>query len=320
MEVLIVGAGALGQVYGADLARGGAAVSYLVKPGQAERVRGGMTVERLRRWRPDAATTVEPARVYTEPAAVADTAWDSVWLLVDSTALRPDWLDTLRAAIGTTTVVTLDQSLGDLITLTRLWPSDQVVAVTVAELAWTTPLGTARPGPTAYYRPPGAAVILTGTPARVAPIRAALSRGGAPARIRRNGGGIARAARTVPYLAALEVADWSIATLRSDLSPASHAAFEAATIVAAERGLPAPPSRRTMEWTAWMAWGMFPALAPFDAPEYLRAHFTKVGAQTRAMLREWAELGEHRGLPAGHLRDLVAAMPPLPARADDPRQ
>jgi 2-dehydropantoate 2-reductase len=35
MNVLIVGAGALGQVFGLYLTRGGASVSYVVRPAQA---------------------------------------------------------------------------------------------------------------------------------------------------------------------------------------------------------------------------------------------------------------------------------------------
>jgi ketopantoate reductase len=68
MKVLIVGGGALGQVYGQTLARGGAPVSYLVKPGQEVAARSGFTVHRLRRLGGPATERLVPAQVLTSPA------------------------------------------------------------------------------------------------------------------------------------------------------------------------------------------------------------------------------------------------------------
>ncbi|WP_024804074.1 ketopantoate reductase family protein [Nocardia sp. BMG51109] len=317
MDVLIVGAGALGQVYGAELARGAATVSYLVKPGRADGVRDGARVARLRRLREPAAMSLTPARVYTDPGAVADTDWHSVWLFVDSTALQGAWLRPLRRAVGGSTVVSLDQSLGDRPALTAVWPAEQLVSLTVPDLAWAAPLGAPDPDHTAYYRPPGGAAVLAGSPERVAPVRALLRNAGVAARTGRVGNGVAYAARTVPYVASLEVADWSLAALRADTTPASRAAVEAATVVAAEHGLRAP-YRRVLDRQMRVMLRMLPALAPFDTESFLRAHFTKVGPQTRAMLRDWADLGEQRGLAVTHLRSLEASMPPLPAGRERP--
>ena len=49
MRVLIVGAGAVGQVYGHHLQRGGAEVTFLVKPRYETDARAGFTLWRLRR-------------------------------------------------------------------------------------------------------------------------------------------------------------------------------------------------------------------------------------------------------------------------------
>ena len=44
LRLLIVGAGAVGQVYGYHLQRGGASVAFLVRPAYAEACRGGLTL------------------------------------------------------------------------------------------------------------------------------------------------------------------------------------------------------------------------------------------------------------------------------------
>ena len=51
MKVLVVGAGAVGQVYGHALARGGARVTFLVKPKHVEEARRGFVLYELNRGR-----------------------------------------------------------------------------------------------------------------------------------------------------------------------------------------------------------------------------------------------------------------------------
>ncbi len=43
-------------------------------------------------------------------------------------------------------------------------------------------------------------------------------------------------------------------------------------------------------------------LTPFDLETYLKVHFTKVGAQTRMMMRTYVDLGRSAGLPVEHLQ------------------
>ncbi|MEU8895729.1 hypothetical protein AB0C65_07715 [Nocardia sp. NPDC048505] len=309
-----MGAGALGQVYGAELARGAATISYLVKPRQEREVRGGVSVTRLRRMRSPATASVKPARVYTDPAAVADTDWHSVWLMVDSTALTGPWLRSLGGSVGDSTIVALDQNLADRPVLAAVWPESQLVALSVADLAWSAPLGTERPERITYYRPPGGAAMLAGRPDRVAPLRAVLRDSGVRTRTGRHGTGAAYAALTVPFMAALEIANWSFNALRADTTLASQAAFEALTAVAAERGLSAPPDPRALDRRMRVMMRVLPMLTPFDLEEFMRVHGTKIGSQTRSMLSAWAELGERRMLPVSHLRALAEAMPPAPPK------
>jgi hypothetical protein len=81
MRALIVGAGSVGQVFGHHLARGGAEVSFLVKPKYADDCRRGFTLYPLGR-RPPRAQAFAAAGVLTAPEEAAGTAWDQIVVAV----------------------------------------------------------------------------------------------------------------------------------------------------------------------------------------------------------------------------------------------
>lgn len=312
MDALIVGGGAIGQVYGQSLARGGMQVSYLVRPGQESVAQAGFTLHRLRRFRAPATEHLVPAQVFTSAAAVRGSSWDMVWLCVASTSLASSWLQELRDSVGSATVVSLSQDLRDLPRLGAVWPAEQIIVFTAPELAYRAPLAGEPLEGIAYWRPPGTNTTLSGTPMRVTPVISTLRRGGAGARnVGRISQGVLQTAQNIPYIAALELAGWSLSALRAGTALAAAAAHEAASVVAAERGLPAPAGAAETDRKMRRALRLLPLLAPFDVARYLEKHFTKVGAQTRQLLEGWADAGDAQGLPVTHLRQLRRALPPL---------
>ncbi|MFI7687798.1 ketopantoate reductase family protein [Nonomuraea sp. NPDC049655] len=301
-KVLIVGAGALGQVFGAWLAAGGARVSYLVRPGREGWE--GASLYRLRRGRAPVAERVTPYEVRSEPPRER---WDMVWLCVDSPALRGDWTGALRAATGEATVVTIGQDPGDLRTLAGVWPREQIVQVTPTLLAYQAPLEREVPAPgVAYWVPPGTATGVTG--ARAPQVVAALRAGGVRARrVTRAGAGELTAARMIPYIAALESAGWRLPASGPRLRGAAAAVREAVAVVCAQHGLRAPVP--VPSWAVGLALRVLPRLLPFDLRRYLETHFTKVSAQTRLMLDGWIAEGSARALPVGRLSAVRDSLP-----------
>ncbi|WP_040838271.1 ketopantoate reductase family protein [Nocardia brevicatena] len=309
MRVLVVGDGALGQVFGIRLGFGGAAVSYLVKPGRTGWADTGRTLYRLRRLGKPVTQRLRPEGVHAETPAGT---WDMVWLCVSSTALRGSWLSELRNAIGTATVVSIGQDLHDRAVLEEVWPAEQIVQVAPSMFAYSAPLAAEVPTPgIAYWIPPGSTLEVLGDRAdrtRAEAVATALRAGGLRARpTTRADAGEGIAALTMPYIAALEVANWSLPALLSDVDPALEAAAEASAIVAARIGGRRRP--RTPKSVVKMALRLLPALTPFDLARYLEAHFTKVADQTRLMLDGWVAEGEARALPVTRLRELRSGLP-----------
>jgi 2-dehydropantoate 2-reductase len=174
------------------------------------------------------------------------------------------------------------------------------------------------PLPGEAFDPPGIAYVLPGLSpskfsgadaARVKAVTDLLRAGGCPARAVPD----ARVSLAfssclmMPMVVALEGAGWSLPALRQGdwLTLAAGAAREAMTLVGAELGVSPPWFRPLLRRPLFSLisrgakW-----LAPFDAEVYLQHHFTKVGDQTRLMMRGYLDSASARGLPSGHIATL----------------
>jgi 2-dehydropantoate 2-reductase len=194
------------------------------------------------------------------------------------------------------------------------FPGLSCVAGVVGIVAWRTPLpGHTSPGPgTAFWFPPFTASLFDGPDARTPDIRTlvhTLRRGGCPAARRRGAEalGATASALMLPVLAALEAEGWSLRDLIRGrrLAPAMSAAREALRVVDAVHGTDSRFVRfGARPWLARLGLGLAPRLVPFDFEAYLRAHFTKVGAQTHDILADYVRQGHATGLPVPELEKL----------------
>jgi ketopantoate reductase len=316
VRILVVGAGAVGQVYGHHLARGGAQVTFLVKPGHAAEMNAGLTLyplnrPRRRRGEPVRFTQFE---VLTDPAAAGAHRWDQVYLTMSSTALRAgDWFAALARAIGAATLVLLQSGPDDHAFVRRHLPEEQIVQGIITLISYRAPLpGETRfgaPG-TAYWFPPLAASPVSGQ--RRDSVVAALQAGGLPARRIRDVGAVAAfpTALLMPLLAVLEQAGWTFRGLREPgrLRLATHAADQALAVMARHRAQRSPwPLRLFCRPTpVRLLLAVAPRIMPLDLETYLRVHFTKVGDQTRDFLHTYLTLGRTAGLPTDGLERLSA--------------
>lgn len=322
MKVLIVGAGAVGQVFGRHTQLGGAELAFLVRPAYASAVEQGLTLYALgqpERWTP---RTLSASAVLTDATQVPAFAPDGIFLCVSSTALRQGpWLSELATAAPQATVVTLQPGLEDrayvIETLTTAIGSDdaaaaeeRVVSGLIGFMSYTAPL----PGDpidipgTAYWVPPLTDLPFSGQ--RAEAVVELLRRGGLAAK--RHADVAARLAFAGPLLqmqiVALECAGWSFAELRRQ-RPLRQLAFEASVeaIQLAERHVDqrAPLALRLLRpWMLDAGLRLMARLAPFDLERFFELHFTKVGDQTRDQLRRMQQLAAGYQLPAGAIAAL----------------
>ncbi|MEQ1569814.1 MAG: hypothetical protein ABMA64_29530, partial [Myxococcota bacterium] len=136
-----------------------------------------------------------------------------------------------------------------------------------------------------------------------------LRRGGMPAVVRTGLAGPSAFGSAVmgTYVTALRAAGWSFAALDPELMrTAAHAVTEANEVVEQRLGQRAPRGLgfvgpRTVPLGLWLG----ARVLPLPLETYLRVHFTKVGAQTRASLEHLVATGEAQGRPMASMRELL---------------
>lgn len=320
-NILIVGAGAVGQTYGFHLARGGARVSYLVKDKYRAQLERGFLLYRHRllgspriiHWSDFGAFSLDAL------AEVGEKHWDQVWLCIPSTGLAGEWLEALCAQIGEATLVSLLPGLEDFERIDRVYDPEKIVSGLITLIAYQAPLPgeELRPG-VAFFVPPmtptpfsqPASTLDISLQRRAQQVVRALKAGGCPARADAKTPqlGAFAAAVLVPSMAGLEAAGWTLKSFRKSplLALSSRAAREAQQIAAAELGAKIPFILRFIRRSTLLGTGLglAPRVLPFDLEAYLKFHFSKVGQQTRQMIAAYIRLGEERELPTRALSTL----------------
>lgn len=315
MKVLIVGAGAVGQVYGDILARGGAEVGFLVKPAHAGDAQEGFPLHELRLWRRPDSSVFVPHAVFSGLHEAAMERYDQLWLCVSSTALRKPGFSDILERVDANLLVALQPGLEDRTWLEERWPAERLVRGVIPLIAYQSPLPgfDAQPAGVAWWLPPGAKIPFDGEEAAVAQVTTALQAGGWPARHVPHAPESAASISAVlmPHLVALEASGWSFQQLRAGdaLTYAAAASTEALAVVSRDLGLPVPGFARRIS-PGWLRFvlAVAPKLVPLPLEPYLAWHFTKVGDQTRMLMGRYIARGEAAGLSTVALQWLLGRL------------
>ena len=288
-KVLIVGAGAVGQVYGYHLSRGGASVTFFAK----EKYRAEL----------EAGTTLYWLNQGTEPIGWSDFSvicnlddvgageWDQVWLCVSSTALNGDWLEPFLSRVEASTLVALQPGFATRSLLTALYPSALLVSGLINMISYQSPLPGEDNGMEgiAYWFPPGGKQIFSGEPNPVRDVVSGLRAGNCGAKRVRDASyqTAVGSAFLMPLIASLESAGWSFAKLaeKDRLRLAVQAAREAMLVVADHFDEPAPWLRHVVSVPVLrLVMKLAPKVCPLNIEVYLQYHFLKVRDQTQALM------------------------------------
>jgi 2-dehydropantoate 2-reductase len=308
-NILLVGAGAVGQVYGYHLQRGGARVAYLVRPKAAAACERGMVLYALNSRGPRVPLRFAADAVFTSLDEVAKETWDEVWFCVPADAVEEAWLASIAAAVGQARIIALPPGLESEQKIRAAFPGRDVVAGLIGMVSYQTPLpGEVVPEPgIAFYFAPGVPTVFGGPLGKS--VAAELKAGGCPAVAKPDAGTSSAfgSAILMPTVAGLEAAGWSLREFRRSDVPklVVRAAREAVAITAAKVGVRGPGllllSAFTLRIAAWLA----PKLVSFDLEAYLKHHFRKVGDQTRLMFGQYAKDGAAKGLKSEALAALL---------------
>ena len=332
MRVLVVGAGAVGQVYAFHFWKGGAQVGFLVREKYAQDLRDkALVLHALSQFGQTKPVLFREYEVVSRLADIKQGAgWDVVVCTISSAALREgSWLGDFLASLGpNTTLVNLGSGLEDREQYLKAgFPRSRLVEGFITFSSWQAPLPGEKTHPVGpipwpekdINKPLGylksSPLPFTGDPLRVTPITSSLTQGGLWA-VRVPGwydALFALPAVATPVLVALEAEGWSFRALsQSPLVPlATRAIGDCLKVTGKSTGIWWVPLMHLFIWTIGIRFFLLLLLwvMPFDFEAFTRYHFQKVGAQTKLYCDDYIREGRQAGLPMRDLERLTKRNP-----------
>ena len=229
---------------------------------------------------------------------------------MSATAMRGKWLAPMLEAIHGATLVSLQPGLDTPAFLNKHYPAELTVFGAIGFISYQAPLeGETLEQSIAYWFPPLSSSPFSGPKETVNTIVKTLKKGGCPAKKHRDASEWAAVPTAIlmPHLAALEATNWSFSALRNSalLAIASKACRQAIEVIVAQTSSKKPLIARLISpWLMRLILRLAPLAAPFNLETYIRYHFTKVGDQTRYLVRDYAAKGRLNSLPVDALEAL----------------
>ena len=321
-RILMLGAGAVGMTYGYHLEKGGASVTYFVKPKYRESVLEETRLFPLNQGEVGKCPviTYRPSRAISSLDELDVTSYDQVWLSISSTALRSEMVESFLTKLSSAGeqapwLVSLLPGLDDRNWVLERYTEDKLINGMISLIAYWAPLEgepAVSPG-WAFYFPPFGPSPFSGPRAGVQEVLAALKRGAQPAVAHPDVTGMSAfpTAVMMPLLAALELEDWKFEKLTKGnwLGAALEAMGDTLGIVEAVKGSSRPLWSRVFN-ALFVRVGLrvAPWLLPLPIETYLRVHFTKVGDQTLFFLKSWQASAQNAGVSTEHLTRLANSL------------
>ena len=303
-DILIVGAGAVGVVYGAALHAIGENVTFWVREKYLEETRQGIDLHTI-------SVMGSPKKVEVSKQAVAKTedlvnSPDEIWLCVSKTAVKSQSITNLVNAFPDAHIVSFQPGLTDLARLKKRFPEHKIDGGVIGFVAYQPHAKETRKGISVWYPPAAPSQFYTENAADFA---ARLTRGGCPSKVNKNAPEVVSQMTIVlnALVLHLELVDWKFKRFKEVLKPFNAFIEENLKIVNTHnktkkmKGLFVLKSSFTFQsllQTVSLA-------APFDFEAYLEYHFLKVRDQSIAMLRENCKLADQMNLPHSETDSLL---------------
>lgn len=316
-HILMIGAGAVGQVYAYHLAQAGYHVHFLLKVKYLQHAQQGFVLYNLRQDKQrQQAIVFKNVHCHSAWQSVTNVQFSQVWLCVSSSALAAMDLAPMKAAIGEALVVVLQPDPDDVSRVQQVFGTQQVVAGMINMISYHTPLATeqtAREG-IAFWIPPVIPMPVDGEEQGVSALLTVLKKANIRASWQKHFA-ISNAHNTgflMVFLAALELSDWQFKrllankTLVKTMIAAQQEVFAA---LQAEYGRKANLAlRQTKPWMLPTILKLARHIAPLDMETYLQAHFMKVRSQTLLLLGAYMQRAHKHGITVPNLQSLVAKL------------
>ena len=327
MRVLIVGCGAVGQVYGLALQQAGVTLGLLDRPAAAEKLKqareqGGLPLFQVsHKHRKD--PIVHRLKDYQVIADAAESRRfdpDQIWFTTPSQVYYSDWFRDFLRQVPSRRVVCFSPE-GSRTEFHTEEMGDRVVFGGTTFMAWqgdlggggAWPSGGGRPEGVNFWRPP-LAIPLSGSRDACREVAQLLKQAGFRVMIGKPGShsqAAATAAMTA-FVAGLELSGWSLRSYRKSpwLGRAAGACREAVMGQLGRTGAFARAllSGPVLPASFFLVALLLPLLFPFDPEKYLNFHYTKTREQTVLLLNVFMKDAIDRVVPVTNIQRLLKGL------------
>jgi 2-dehydropantoate 2-reductase len=322
MKVLMVGCGAVGQVFSLFLQKAGVELALYDRPATADRLKqalehGGMPLFQISnsRGRDPSAHRLENFQVVMDVAACQRFKPDQIWFTTPSPVYHSNWFREFLQKVPSERVVCFAPEGGRSEFFPEGGDKDRLVFGGITFMAWQGDLegGGGRPEGVNFWLSP-LAIPLTGTEKACGEVAQLLKKAGLRANIQKRDSPMQASTTAVmtAFTAGLELSGWSLGGFRK--SPwrerAARASREAALSQLRAPGI----FTRTLVGILCSSPALFfialilPLLFPFEIEKYLKFHYRKTREQTLALLDVFAGDGKRKGLPVENIRILLQGL------------
>ncbi len=324
MKVLMVGSGAVGQVFGLFLANSGVELAFYARPGSADGLRealehGGLPlfqISYLHRRNP-IAHRLKAYQVVTDVAESQRFDPDQIWFAVPSPVYYSEWFRMFLREVPSERVVCFAPEGGRPEIVPEGVPEGRLVFGGITFVAWQGDLegGGGRSEGVNFWLPPGPGIPLMGAEKACLEVKEVLATAGIRSGVKDPGYRSSQAAATAllsTFVAGIELSGWSLGAFRRGpwLRRAARGSREAVSGQLSSAGGLA----RRLLGIPLSAAGFYlvtlflPIFFPFDLEKYLKFHYLKTRPQTLALLELFVSDGSGQGLPVQNIRILLQGL------------
>jgi ketopantoate reductase len=321
MKVLIVGCGAVGQVYGLSLQKVGVTLGFLDRPATVEKLKqalehAGLPIYQISRShrRDPIPYRLEHYQVVTDMAESQRFAPDQIWFTIPSQAYYTEWFKEFVQKVPSEQVVCFVPE-GARPELFAEGMQDRLVFAGTTFMAWQGSLegGGGRAEGVNFWLPP-LSIPIVGSQEACREVGQLLKKAGFRVAVGRQGSHsqASTTALMTAFTAGLELSGWSLKAFRKSpwLKQAAAAAREAGLSQLPGAGVFQRALLGTPVLTAtfFLVALVLPLIFPFDAESYLKFHYTKTREQTLTLLDIFARDAKSCQLPVGNILALRQAL------------
>lgn len=322
MKVLMVGCGAVGQVFSLFLQKAGVELGLYDRPATVDRLKqalehGGMPLFQISRShrRDPIAHRLEKYQVATDVEECRRFQPDQIWFTTPSPVYHSEWFREFLQKVPSERVVCFAPEGGRSEFIPESGGRDRLVFGGVTFMAWQGDLdgGGGRPEGVNFWLSP-LAISLSGTEKACGEVKQLLKKAGLRVEVQKQDSPMQASITAVmtAFTAGLELSGWSLGGFRKSpwLKRAARASREAALSQLRNDGL----FTRTLLGILCSSPGLFlitlvlPLLFPFHIEKYLKFHYRKTRDQTLTLLDVFARDGERRGLTVENIRILLQGL------------